>query len=88
MNQSHSTSYNNLFLTAPSFYAHIINGVLLLAAIVYAFIHSSKLMVMDSHHTLFMILLFGIAIGVHGLSHLGLENSYGFNPLRLLRGNV
>lgn len=85
---NHSNSYNNLLLTAPSFYAHIINGVLLLIAIVYAFMHSSKLRVMDSHHTLFMILLFGIAIGVHGLSHLGLENSYGFNPLRLLRGNV
>jgi hypothetical protein len=42
---------------------------------------------MDSHHTLFLILLFGIAIGVHGLSHLGLENSYGFNPLRLLFGS-
>ena len=87
MNQSHSTSYNNLLLTAPSFYAHFINGIFLLIAIVYAFMHSSKLRAMDSHHTLFLILLFGIAIGVHGLSHLGLENSYGFNPLRLLFGS-
>jgi hypothetical protein len=57
-----------------------------MVAIVYAFIHSSKLKSLDSHHTLLLILLFGIAIGVHGLSHLGLENSYGFNPLRLLFG--
>ena len=75
-------------LTAPSFYAHIINGILLLVAIVYAFMHSSKLRSLDSHHTLFLILLFGIAIGVHGLSHLGLETNYGFNPLRLLLGAI
>ncbi len=81
---NHSPPYNNLLLTAPSFYAHIVNSIFLLIAIAYAFMHSSKLRALDSHHTLFLILLFGIAIGVHGLSHLGLETSYGFNPLRLL----
>jgi len=80
----HSSPDNNLLLTAPSFYAYVINSVFLLVAIVYAFMHSSKLRALDSHHTLFLILLFGIAIGVHGLSHLGLETNYGFNPLRFL----
>jgi hypothetical protein len=31
--------------------------------------------------TAYLILLLSIAVGVHGISHLGLEYVYGFNPM-------
>jgi hypothetical protein len=30
-----------------------------------------------------LVLILSIAVGVHGLSHAGLESAYGYNPLRL-----
>jgi hypothetical protein len=35
--------------------------------------------------TLYLILLLSIAVGIHGMSHLGLESVYGFNPMRYLK---
>jgi hypothetical protein len=32
-------------------------------------------------NTLYLILLLSIAVGIHGISHLGLEYVYGFNPM-------
>ena len=76
--------HDNLLITAPSFYAHIVNGVFLLISVVFIFTHSSKLKALDPYHILFLLLLFGIAVGFHGLLHLGLENNYGYNPIRIL----
>jgi len=38
---------------------------------------------MDKYRLILLVLLFSIATGVHGLSHLGLEENYGYNPLQL-----
>ena len=33
---------------------------------------------------LILILFFSLSIGVHGLTHLGLEQVYGYNPLSII----
>ena len=33
-----------------------------------------------------LMLLFSIALGVHGLSHLGLERVYGYDPYFMVTG--
>jgi hypothetical protein len=69
---------------APSFYAHIINGVLLLTAVVVILINYKKITRYDGYpgSTVILILLLSIAIGIHGISHLGLESVYSYNPLK------
>ena len=57
-----------------TFYAHIINGSLLFIAFIIVFNNYSKITNMDPIALLNLILLSSIAIGIHGLSHLGLSN--------------
>jgi hypothetical protein len=64
----------------PSVYAHILNGLLLFAGVVYLFVSRSR----DSYQILVLILLFSMAVGIHGISHMGLEYVYGYNPLSVI----
>jgi hypothetical protein len=38
---------------------------------------------MNKYKVIVLVLLFSIATGVHGISHLGMEKVYGYNPLQL-----
>jgi hypothetical protein len=67
----------------PSFYAHVINGILVLASVVILVLYYSKIIRMGPFFGLILTLLFSICIGVHGISHLLLEAQYGYNPLNL-----
>ena len=67
----------------PSFYAHVINGILLLVAFILLLQNYRSFSHMDKYRLILLVLLFSIATGVHGLSHLGLEKTYGYNPLQL-----
>ena len=67
----------------PSLYAHVINGILLLVAFILLYKNYSSIKSMDKYRLILLVLLFSIATGVHGLSHLGLEKIYGYNPLQL-----
>jgi tetrahydromethanopterin S-methyltransferase subunit E len=67
----------------PSVIAHALNGVLMLAAIVVACINFSVLRRLDPYKLLMILLVFSIAIGIHGISHLGLEKIYGLNPFKV-----
>jgi hypothetical protein len=67
----------------PSLYAHVINGILLLVAFILLYKNYSSIKSMDKYRLILLVLLFSIATGVHGLSHLGLEKTYGYNPLQL-----
>jgi hypothetical protein len=64
----------------PSFYAHVLNALLMLLAVMLLVKHYRTL---RPYETIVVALLFSIVIGVHGLSHLGLETAYGFNPLHV-----
>jgi hypothetical protein len=70
----------------PSIYAHTISGGLLLAGIIYLALYISKIISRDPYQIVVLILLFSIAIGVHGISHTGLESVYNYNPLSILTG--
>ena len=66
---------------APSFYAHIINGLLMLAAFVLLYKNYSKISKLEPYKLIVLTLILSICVGVHGLSHLGLESIYNFNPM-------
>ena len=67
----------------PSIYAHIINGLLLFAALILLYKNYSKIRNLDPYSLIILTLLFSISIGIHGLSHLGLEKVYNYNPISL-----
>jgi hypothetical protein len=62
----------------------MLNGMLMFVAVLFTFLFFSKLNALDVYHKLILILLFSIAVGLHGISHLGLEREYGFNPIKLI----
>ena len=70
---------NLLYL--PSFYAHIINGILLFIAAIILYRNYSEIRKIEPHKLIIITLLFSVVIGVHGLSHQGFEISHGYNPL-------
>ena len=72
------------FLSFPSFYAHVLNGILLLVAIILIFKNYSSIKKIDNYKIIIMILLFSIASGVHSISHLSLEKGYDYNPLQIV----
>jgi hypothetical protein len=69
----------------PSFYAHVLNGILLFIALIIMVLNYSRLTRLEAYPGrtayLILLLLLSIAVGVHGMSHLGLEYVYGFNPM-------
>ena len=65
----------------PSFYAHVLNALLMLLAVMLLVKHYRTL---RPYETIVLALLFSIVVGVHGLSHLGLETAYGFNHLNTI----
>jgi len=71
---------NKIFYN-PSFYVHIVNGFLLLLAIILFIIYYKKITIIEPYKLIILILIFSIAVGIHGLSHLGLEKSYNYNPV-------
>ena len=64
----------------PSIIAHTLNGGLFLVAVVLSLVYYKTLTNLDSYRFILLILAFGIIVGIHGLSHLGLEYVYGYNP--------
>ena len=69
---------------SPSLYSHIINGLLLFVAFIIIYTNYSRIMSLGPYKQVIITLLLSICIGVHGLSHLGLEKGYGYNPLNLI----
>lgn len=68
----------------PSIYAHTINGLLTLAALILVYRNYSAIVKFSVYERIVLLLLFSLAIGMHGLSHLGLESVYGWNPMRII----
>jgi hypothetical protein len=62
------------------------NGLILLVAFIILYKNYSKISNLDPYKKLILTLLFSIGVGVHGLSHLGLEQIYNFNPMQLIYG--
>ena len=64
---------------APSVMAHALNGLLVFAAVVVAYMNVRVLWHLDPYKKVMILLVFSVAIGIHAISHLGLETAYGLN---------
>ena len=69
----------------PSFYSHVLNMLLLIIAVIIFFKNYKEIMKSSSYELIILTLIFSISIGMHGISHLGLEQNYNFNPLSILK---
>jgi DMSO/TMAO reductase YedYZ heme-binding membrane subunit len=65
----------------PSFLAHIGNALFLLLAAFLFFKNYASIKKTNGLILVALTLLASIAIGIHGLSHLGLEQRYNYNLL-------
>jgi hypothetical protein len=72
----------------PSVYAHTVSGGIMIMSIIYVALNSNKLGSKDPYQTLVLLLLFSVATGVHGISHLGLETVYNYNPYSVMSGEI
>ena len=62
----------------PSIMAHVTQGLILLFTILYGIRVFPKLQSLEPYKILGLLLLFAIAIGIHSISHLGLEKEYHY----------
>ena len=69
----------------PSFYAHVLNGILLFIAMILLYTNYSKIIQLEPYKLICLTLLLSLGVGIHGLSHQGLEKEYGYNPLAMNR---
>lgn len=68
---------------APSFNSLFLTGILILSIFIIFVINFNKIMTLGFYQKINLLSIITIAIGVHGLIHLGLEVNYGFNPYKL-----
>ncbi len=71
-------------MLAPSFYSHVLNGILILIIIIMIIQNYSTFNKLEIYKKVKLLILFSILIGIHSLSHLGLESVYQWNPLKFL----
>ena len=67
---------------APSFFSLVFTGTLVLFIFVLFLTNFKSIMSLNYYQKLTLLSLITIAIGIHGIIHLGVEHIYGFNPLR------
>ena len=72
-----------LYVLAPSFFCLVINGILLFILLLMVIFNFRSFIKTDYIKILHIIGTIAIAIGMHGMLHLGLEQAYNYNPLYL-----
>ena len=65
----------------PSFYAHVLGGVLGLIVLMKILLNFRKVQMLGLYEHLILLLALSIAAGVHGISHQGMEVLYGYYPI-------
>ncbi len=65
-----------MLFICPSTLAHVINGILILVAVI-MIILNWRVMRSEPHMRVLIILILATAIGVHGISHRWLELNWG-----------
>lgn len=68
------------FFIAPSINSLFVTGFFLLIIFILFLNNFKQLTHMDSYKLIILLSIISIAIGIHGLLHLGAETNYGFNP--------
>jgi hypothetical protein len=67
----------------PSFYLHQLNALFIFIALFVFFMNYSVIKKSNPYQLVVLWLLFSLAFGIHGISHLGAEYVYGYNPIRI-----
>jgi tetrahydromethanopterin S-methyltransferase subunit E len=80
MSDTYTNSYTMPY-TIPSIYAHLISGALFIVAFIIFVYNYKNIVKLEPYKRITIILLFSIVVGIHGLSHLGLESEYNMNPI-------
>jgi multisubunit Na+/H+ antiporter MnhG subunit len=65
----------------PSLIAHIFGALILLIAIILIFCKYNQIISRKPYDIIILLVLISGVITLHGISHLGLEYLYGYNPL-------
>lgn len=69
------------YVNAPSYFAQVANGLLILVFL-YVLISNYRVFLKTNYITQLLIIgVLAIAIGIHGILHVGLEQLYQYNPL-------
>ena len=69
----------------PSFYALAVTGFLLLIIFITIIKNINTIKQQTTTSLITILALITIAIGVHGLLHLGLEYVYNYNPINTIK---
>ena len=72
----------NTILIAPSLNSLFVTGFILLFILIIFISNFQQFKRLDFYHKLTILSLITIAVGTHGLIHLGVEREYGFNPYK------
>jgi predicted membrane protein len=62
----------------------MLNGLLIFLAIILVIMNYSRIKNLNFAKIITLLLLFSMSIGIHGLSHLGLEKLYDYDPLHII----
>jgi hypothetical protein len=72
---------NTVFLS-PSMSALFLTGVLFFIIILLLAVNYKQIMDLEYYKKIVLLSVVSVAMGVHGLLHLGAELGYGFNPFQ------
>ena len=72
-------------LSVPSGFALAITGLSVGIVLIYVVMHYKELRQLRPVQLIQLGVLIAILVGVHGLLHLGMEKTYGYNPLGELK---
>jgi hypothetical protein len=65
----------------PSFYAHVLGGVLGLIVMILILFNFREVRTLGLYKHLMLLLALSVAVGIHGISHQGMEVIYGYYPM-------
>ena len=69
-------------MLSPSFFSLFITGLLIFCIVIIFALNFNKFYRLNYYQQITLLSFITLAIGIHGLIHLGLEVNYGFNPLQ------
>ena len=72
------------YLIAPSLNSLFFTGILLLFIFITFVMNFDKVLKLNYYQKLILLSTIAIAIGIHGLIHLGVEQMYNFNPYKFI----
>jgi hypothetical protein len=72
----------NNYLIAPSLNSLFFTGIMLLFIFILIIRNFKQVMKLGIYEKIVVLSMLTIAIGCHGLIHLGVESQYGFNPYK------